>query len=118
MVLTQLVTGIATGRGNTSCCEPSEWGSNGVKIGSHPSKSQLLEVPLERPVQWEWGKTRLLSVKSWKEEGTQLLSAGALKRPAQREGVRVLREPEKWWHLVHLLCISERCWEMPRDKEN
>src|ERR1700728_929200 len=58
------VTGIATERGNTSCCEPSEWGSNGVKIGFHPSKSQPLEVPLERPVQWEWGKTRLLSVKS------------------------------------------------------
>ena len=65
---------------------------------------------------WERGKTRLLSVKSQKK-GTQLLSAEALKRPAQREGERVLREPEKWWHLVHLLCISEWCWEMPRDKE-
>ena len=37
--VTSTVTGIATERGNTSCCEPSKWGSNGVKTGSHPSKS-------------------------------------------------------------------------------
>src|ERR1700683_5517642 len=80
-------------------------------------RAELLEVPLERPVQWERGKTRLLSVYSQKK-GTQLLSAGALKRLAQRESERELGRAEMWWHLVHLLCISEWCWKMPRDKEN